>query len=47
MALNAATMLRDCSFRQQSTAVERRACRTLMREYALHWRHPDGISARL
>lgn len=40
-ALNAAIIFRDCSFRMQSTADERRACRTLMREQALHWRQPD------
>lgn len=41
-ALNAAIVLRDCSFREQSTAMERRACRHLMRERALRWRHPEA-----
>jgi len=39
IALSAAVVLRDCSFRAQSTAGERRACRTLMREAAITWRH--------
>jgi hypothetical protein len=40
LALRAATVLRDCSFRRQSTALERRSCRALMREQALFWRRP-------
>lgn len=39
-ALCSAIILRDCSFRPQSTAEERRACRTLMRGQAAKWRHP-------
>lgn len=40
LALTAAVTLRDCSFRLQSSDLERKACRTLMREQALHWRRP-------
>lgn len=39
-ALRSAIILRDCSFRSQSTCEERRACRTLMRGQAAKWRHP-------
>lgn len=37
--LTAACVFRDCSLRDQATAVERRACRTLMRQAAIKWRH--------
>jgi hypothetical protein len=43
-ALQSAILLRDCSFRTQSSEPERRACRTLMRGQALKWRDPS-ISA--
>lgn len=39
-ALQSAIILRDCSFRTQSTAPERRACRALMRLQAAQWRQP-------
>jgi hypothetical protein len=39
-ALQSAIILRDCSFRDQSTGQERRACRTLMRRQAAQWRQP-------
>ena len=42
-ALNAAIMLRSCSFRWQSTGEERRGCRSLMHEHALPWRRPAGV----
>jgi hypothetical protein len=45
MALRSAIVLRDCSFRTQSSATERRACRTLMRGQALAWRHPAARAA--
>jgi hypothetical protein len=37
--LTAACVFRDCSLRTQAPAPERRACRTLMRQAALKWRH--------
>jgi hypothetical protein len=36
--LTAACVFRDCSLRIQSSPVERRACRTLMRQAAIKWR---------
>ena len=39
-ALRSALILRDCSFRAQSSIAERRACRILMRQRAAQWRHP-------
>jgi hypothetical protein len=36
--LTAACVFRDCSLRRQSAPLERRACRTLMRQAALKWR---------
>lgn len=39
-ALRSAIILRDCSFRAQSSVPERRACRTLMRRQAAQWRQP-------
>jgi hypothetical protein len=44
-ALNAAKMLRDCSFRRQSTVEDQQSCRTLMREHALQWRNPECTSS--
>ena len=42
-ALRSAIILRDCSFRIQSTGLQRRACRTLMRRQAAEGRQPrDG-----
>jgi hypothetical protein len=38
-ALTTARVFRDCSLRKQSSLPERRACRTLMRQAALKWRH--------
>ena len=46
-ALKAAVVLRDCSFRQHASLEERQACRTLMREQALQWRHPERVSQQL
>lgn len=43
-ALRSAIILRDCSFRAQSTPPERRACRTLMRRQAAQWRQPCDAS---
>lgn len=40
-ALQSAILLRDCSFRSQSSEAERRACRTVMRGQALKWRDPS------
>ena len=37
VALCTAIVLRDCSFREQGSTRERRACRTLMREAAITW----------
>lgn len=37
-ALSAAIVLRDCSFRTRSSAIERTSCRKLMREAAIRWR---------
>jgi hypothetical protein len=37
--LTAACVFRDCSLRIQSAPPERRACRTLMRQAAIKWRH--------
>jgi hypothetical protein len=39
-ALRSAIIFRDCSFRANSTVLERRACRTLMRRQAAQWRNP-------
>ena len=39
-ALQSARILRDCSFRTQSTVRERLACRMLMRRQAAQWRQP-------
>ncbi len=37
--LTAACVFRDCSLRVQASPPERRACRTLMRQAAIKWRH--------
>lgn len=37
--LTAACVFRDCSLRRQASPPERRACRTLMRQAAMKWRH--------
>lgn len=37
--LTAACVFRDCSRRSQASAAERAACRTLMRQAAIKWRH--------
>jgi hypothetical protein len=37
-ALVAARVFRDCSLRAQSSPLDRRACRTLMRQAAIKWR---------
>ena len=42
LSLATAIVLRDCSLRKQSSPGERRACRTLMRQGAMKWRH--GVS---
>lgn len=42
--LTAARVFRDCSLRQQSSAAERRACRTLMRQAAIKWRRGRTMS---
>jgi hypothetical protein len=39
IALGAAIVLRDCSLRPPTMLPERRACRVLMREAAITWRH--------
>ena len=41
-ALSSAVVLRDSSLRPQISAATRRACRTLMREQAIKWRHSPG-----
>ncbi len=38
-ALTAAKVLRDGSLRRGSTALQRLACRTLMRQAAIKWRN--------
>jgi hypothetical protein len=37
-ALLSAMMLRDCSLRVQMTPMQRRSCRSIMRERAMDWR---------
>ncbi|HVS52372.1 MAG TPA: hypothetical protein VHD62_08455, partial [Opitutaceae bacterium] len=43
IALGAAIVLRDCSFRARSSSHERLACRTLMREAAITWRRGTRV----
>jgi hypothetical protein len=38
-ALTSAIVLRDCALRFTASVEERKACRTLMRDAAFHWRH--------
>ena len=42
-ALRSAMILRDCSFRERTTALERRACRALMRLQSAQWRQPREV----
>ena len=44
-ALRSAVVLRDCSLRETITPPERRACRTLMRQAAFHWRWGADVCA--